>query len=725
MTAATSVAASDQDTLSATISNIEYRNTLTHQTLLRVMSDANEQVFAMGKTNMPVRGESLILYGHFSRHHPYARVFKFNHYVARPPNGAGNLIQYLIDICDLPSLFASKIVDRFGDQSLDVLENDPARFLEIESFTEAILDRALSAWRQNKRGDEVTALLKEFGIIGSSLNVLKARLGEDDNLISRLRENPYLLYLHLEHINFSAIETLIMRLGVKPDPLQRMTAVIIWALRCAHIQGHTYIPLDRLYHRVGLKIGMHLSKNDDSMRHCLDSLIDLSLIINKSDNIAIINYAMDETKLAADFKRMTDAERQYECYIDNDRLLKQLENDHPSNIASVLKEAVVFTLTHKIALIDAPCYRDRLLCLRTLFNVYQRLGVNVQLIATDLKSCSVISQACETDCFTPEGIIGAQRVGPPTFTHNNPLTLELLLVFEADRLNVKQAQRLLDATPASTGIVFIGDQKALPPLGAGQPYRDAINSDIFSTHLLGSLYPPYDNDLGSVHQHAHQQTAMDINRFEVIAGQTASVVPLNTRDSEDTQAITIQLYRDYLFGNEQIEPQQCLIAGVGHARDISDLNLQLQKILNPDNDNVMPGHPLRKGDPVYFRAGHCTPYIPAGTRGMFDAQLTGDKISIKLDDNSFVIIEGINRKFVVPAYVQPASRTLSGQYQNVILIHCGKTPIDADTFYHITRMATEHLFLVGDPVYFNQAPITPVSARHTQLIEALKQIYLR
>jgi len=708
------------DSLAITLTDVEYRNPVSHVSILKG-TDTNGVLYRLyGTTDRPVRGEKFTAYGHFTRHSAYGQIFVFNHYVALPPEGAGHLTHYLTDICDLPSALAHDIARSFGNETLHILEDDHRRLLTVPGMDENLLERAMTAWRDNKRGDKVTALLKDHGIQGPSLKKLKTKMGSGDDIVQRIRSNPYLLYLYLDDISLREVENLIQNLGCHPEFEKKLLAVIMWALRSALARfGHTHMESVTVHRMATRRIGAEFKRNNAAFDKALRRLIKAGLIRRWEHSLALTDYAEAETRLADDLKRLASAERNHECSIESARIVRVLKAQLPEHAANALSPVIQHALHHKISLVTNLSHRDRVLCSAALKTIYEALGARVEVIACDTRTCDELSLRMQTECLTPEGIIGQANVGPPNYNRQSPMDCDAIIINQADQIDVIALQQLLDALPDKTALIMLGDRFARAPIGAGQPFIDMLACKHFSPVVLPPLHASSNTALTQLRERNLTGQAFHFSDLRSHPGH-GQVLALHTDDLEQAQSITLQLYRETFPALKEDTVHDCMIAAIGNFEAVRRVNHYLQGYLNGDQDDIAPGIDVRIGDPVFYNKSTFNPYVPAGTRARLENVLPGDKLLLKLSNDSHVIVTGNDRRKILPAYIQPVNRITSGVYNTVVLMTLDPAqPVDMTTLHHCARMAKERLFVMGDPNSYGQAPSIKGPTRMSALPEAL------
>jgi exodeoxyribonuclease V alpha subunit len=486
---------------------------------------------------------------------------------------------------------AEKIVDHFGEDTLDIIENHPERLLEVDNLGKKRAKEITKSWGDQKTIKEIMIYLHGFGITTNmSLKIYK-EYGDDS--ISILKSNPYTLSNDIHGIGFKSADKIAVSIGLPSDHPYRIEAGIIYSLENMASDGHSYVPLEELKVKVSELLAVDQILIDTSIEQLLgDKKIIVEDLVSEETIKAVYlpQYYFAEWNSAKKLIGLRDSSQ-----IEN--RASQLTFDHIADQLSKEQEIAVRTaLSEPVSVITGGPGTGKTTCIRTLIDLAESSGRKFALVSPTGRASKRLSEATGKPASTIHRLLGFGRDGKFKHNEDNPIRFDLLVVDEVSMMDIQLSYSLLKALKPGTSIVLVGDVDQLPPVGAGNFLRDVINSEVFPLTRLSKIFRQ-DKD-SHIISNAHL-----INQGEM---------PVFDKDSQDffmfradtpIQAAdwVLDLITNRMPRKFGVKPEDIQVLAPMYRGDagIHELNSRIQDAINPGN--ILK--PERKSGNNSFRVG--------------------------------------------------------------------------------------------------------------------------
>ena len=586
-----------------TVEQIVFYNQENGYAVLRLASDNGAEVTATGTFPNIGLGEEVILTGFWVTHPSYGEQFSTEAFERRLPSSARGIAEYLGSgvIRGVGPRLAARIAERFGEDTFEVLAQEPERLTEIRGITEK---KAREIGRQFIEQSEMRLLmdfLNEHGLPVSLTPLLYKRL--HDSAIDALCENPYLLCDPYYDMDFKIADGLAMELGLSMLSDERADAGVLYTLTFNLDNGHTFIPVEKLTHAVcTLLSDEDVVFDENRALASIDRLAERGRLVREyiagRDAVYLRGMHDAETYLADMLGKM--AERNYEYDFDVEELLAALLDSSEFAYSDKQKQAISCAARNGLVILTGGPGTGKTTTVRGILQVFEALGLNTLLAAPTRRVAKRLSQLTRIEAKTIHRLLEAGfavggRIG---FARNltNPLECDAVILDEVSMVDITLMQALIEALPHGARLVLVGDADQLPPVGPGNFLRDIIASHRVPTIGLTEIF------------RQAQQSDIVMNAHAVNAGQ----MPVPSRADGDffwlrrsdpiavietvTQLCATRLPNHYGFTPSQI---QVLSPAKRQGSGTIALNRRLQEALNPPAENKLE---KRFGDWV-FREG--------------------------------------------------------------------------------------------------------------------------
>ncbi len=619
-------------------------------------------------------GASLRLVGRFETTARFGAQFKIEHYTEVAPATLEGLRRYLGSglIKGIGPELASRIVDRFGIETLEILDREPSRIGEVAGIGQSRARAVRDAWAAQRQVREVMVFLQGYGVSPAFAARIYKRYGAAS--IARVRENPYRLAFDVWGIGFLSADKLAAALGVAPDAPARLEAGVRHVLDDESGNGHVFVPRARLCQKAALL----LDQPEDGVAAAIDRLarageiaIDATVVDDAKDP-AIYETLLyrAETSLAAGLARLLDAPAPA-LFVEADKALAWYEREAGIALARQQAEAVKLALGAKVAVITGGPGVGKTTIVRGIVSILKRKGLTVALAAPTGRAAKRLTDATGAPASTLHRLL-EWRPASASFGRcpSNPLDADVLIVDEASMLDVRLGADLVAALASSARLVLVGDVDQLPSVGPGSVLGDVISSGAVPTVRLTEIFRQAAESLIVVNAHRIQEGA------EPELGTAAADRESDRRDffflEEDDPAAAATLIRDLvavrLPRRYGFSPQEIQVLSPMHRGELGagNLNRLLQEALTAGAPGIERGQrTLRVGDKVMQVKNDYDKEVWNGDSGTIEG--VGDEtLAVRFDDR---LVEYTLDELdtLVLAYAATVHKSQGSEYAAVVI----------------------------------------------------------
>jgi exodeoxyribonuclease V alpha subunit len=559
-------------------------------------------------------GESLELEGIWTRHRQYGRQFKVLAYRTVLPATAEGIRKYLGSglIKGIGPVMAERIVKRFGADTLDVIEHDPQRLLDVLGIGPKRVSQIVGAWDEQKQIREVMVYLQGHGVRTSwAVKVFKA-FGQD--AVSVVLQDPYRLAHEINGIGFKTADQIARNMGLPLDSPKRIAAGVAYALSEMANQGHVYLPQQEL---ISTATEM-LEVADDRVREAMASLEQEDQIhrevlqyrmagaaegrgaIREEEAVYLCPFYYGEIGVA---RRLEELLRWPESRLDVFQSAMWpvlLSGDDKVRLSKRQRDAVRIALTSKVAVLTGGPGTGKTTTVRTAIDLLERFKCRYALCSPTGRAAKRLSEATGRPAKTIHRMLGFVPGEGFKYNQGNPLDVDMLIVDEASMLDLLLANHLIKALQPGTHLLLVGDVDQLPSVGAGDVLRDIIDSGRVPVVRLDLIFRQAQESMIVTNAHRINQGRMPLY------GKTVSDFYLFVQDDPESAAdLIVDIVRNRIprkFGYDPMYDIQVLSPMYRGAVGVGHLNESLQQALNPPSpkkgERRLGGTTFRVGDRV-------------------------------------------------------------------------------------------------------------------------------
>ena len=599
------------ETLEGTVERIVFSGGDGDFTVARLkLSSSGEVITVVGSLLGVPAGAALRVSGRHETTAKFGPQFRVERYTEVAPATLDGIRRYLGSglIKGIGPEFAARIVERFGIETLEILDSEPARISEVPGIGPARGRSIRQAWAAQREVRKVMVFLQGYGVSPAFAARIYRRYGEA--AIARVRENPYRLAFDVWGIGFLSADKLAAALGIEPESAARIEAGVRHVLRESAGSGDVFVPRQRLARESAALMGVGEKLTEEA----IDRLARAGEVAIDAQASAGLEgaavYERDlyraEVAVAAGLRRLLGGTG-VAVSVDAERALAWYEQQAQIALAGQQAAAVRGALAGQVLVITGGPGVGKTTIVRGIVSILGKKGLRVALAAPTGRAAKRLSEATGQPASTLHRLL-EWRPAEGMFGRNvdRPLDVDLLVVDESSMLDVRLAADLLAALATGTRLVLVGDVDQLPSVGPGTVLRDVILSAAVPTVRLTEIFRQAAESLIVIN--AHRIHDGDMPEL----GQRA---PDGAGAAGDT--------RDFFFVEED---DAARAAGV--VRDLVSVRLPRRYGLRPGDIQVLS--PMHRGELGAANLNHLlqealTPGAPALTRGARVFRV-GDKV---------------------------------------------------------------------------------------------------
>ncbi|WP_413799367.1 ATP-dependent RecD-like DNA helicase [Streptomyces iranensis] len=429
-------------------------------------------------------GESLRMEGRWGSHPQYGKQFTVENYQTVLPATVQGIRRYLGSglIKGIGPRIADRITEHFGVDTLDVIEQEPKRLVEVPGLGPKRTKMIAAAWEEQKAIKEVMVFLQGVGVSTSIAVRIYKKYG--DASISVVKNEPYRLAADVWGIGFLTADKIAQSVGIPHDSPARVKAGLQYALSQSADQGHCYLPEEQLIADAvkllqvdtGLVIdclGELAAEDEGVVREPVPGPADGEPV----SAVYLVPFHRAEISLAGQVLRLlrTEEDRMPAFRgVDWDKALGWLADRTGADLAPEQSEAVRLALTEKVAVLTGGPGCGKSFTVRSVVELARAKRAKVVLAAPTGRAAKRLSELTGAEASTVHRLLELKPGGDAAYDRDRPLDADLVVVDEASMLDLLLANKLVKAVPPGAHLLFVGDVDQLPSVGAGEVLRDLL-----------------------------------------------------------------------------------------------------------------------------------------------------------------------------------------------------------------------------------------------------------
>lgn len=721
----------EMETVDGTVKSVVFRNDETGFTILHVTPAETDGAFRLAAREITVlgtcaaawEGEELHATGEWVDDPVRGRQFKAKSVECIPPKSVEGVRRYLASglIRGIGPVLANRIVDRFGAETIDVLDHHSGRLREIPKVGPKKIASIVQGWREGKGTREVMIFTQTYGISAGKAAKIYRTYGPDS--VAIIKRDPYRLCRDIWGIGFATADRIALAVGLPKDSPLRARAAIVFTLRTeADEAGHCWTSEpDLLLHAQEL-VGISVETLAEALKHELDA----GRVVKEGDRLYLRDLWVAERRVAAKLKDLLASPPAF-APIDPDRAVAWWERKTGFTLAPAQLRAVRASVGSKVSIVTGGPGVGKTTIIRALVEIFAaRTGVHkitVQLGAPTGRAAKRMAESTGAPAQTLHRLL---KYNPQTnaFTYNEerPLAGDVFIFDEMSMVDIRLMADLVVALPRRATLILVGDTDQLPSVGPGNVLRDLIASQTIPTSQLTEIFRQ--DSSGLIVRNAHHVNAGE--PFETRAGASDFYFV-----AQDDPAKALDLVLDFMvtriprhFHLEPLQDVQVLTPMRRNLLGAENLNAAIQKRLNGAGPGVVRGGmEFRAGDRVMQLRNNYDKDVYNGDVGFVQSVEPAERTLVVLFDGRPVEYRAADLDELTLAYATTIHKSQGSEYPAVIvLLHRQHyMMLQRNLLYTAITRGKKLVLVIGSPWAVKQAIETNVvRARRTSLAERMR-----
>lgn len=556
--------------------------------------------------------------------------------------------------------YAKAIVSRFGLETIDVIENEIERLLEVPRLGKKRMEKIRESWEKQKDIKEVMVFLQGHGV--STAFAAKIYRKYEKDSIAKVKENPYQLADDIWGIGFKTADSIASKMGYEKNDPRRCRSGILYTLNELAEEGHVYAEPEQLV-EAAVKL---LEAEETPVRQALATMMEVKDVIADNDVIYLPPFYYAENGSA---KRLQSLHSDTSLF--NSGVAAEPESEYGGNNAGIVYDevqqaAIQKALDSKVMVLTGGPGTGKTTTTQGIIAAFKARHMSILLAAPTGRAAKRMTEATGMEAKTIHRLLEYNPMDGYKRNEENPLEGDALIVDECSMIDILLFYNLMKAIPSNMRLILVGDIDQLPSVGAGNVLRDIIDSRQIPVVRLTRIFRQAQSSRIVMNAHA-----INAGQFPNIKnGLDTDFFFINQEDADEMVKLIIGLVRDrlpkkYGYPPKEIQvltPMQRGTVGAGN------LNIELQNALNPTGLSLARGgYTFRQGDKVMQIRNNYDKNIFNGDIGYITAVDTNERTLTVTFDSRLVEYDITELDEIVLAYAITIHKSQGSEFPVVVM----------------------------------------------------------
>ena len=661
-------------------------------------------------------GTTIVANGDWRNDKRYGRQFVVASWREELPSSVLGIENYIGSglIAGIGKSMAKQIVSHFGQQTLEVLDKNPQRLLEVSGIGRKRLKKIQDSWVKQKGVKDVMVFLQGHGISAAYAAKIYKEYGKDS--IQKVKENPYCLADDIFGIGFKKADDIASRMGYEKNDMRRCKAGIIYTLNQLAIDGHCYMERCKL-----IKEAMELLAADE--RPITEAMSAMELeqgIILDGEDVFLPMYYYSEVGVAKKLGKLIDGKIDDADKVD---IEKAVSEKSKTTYDEVQIEAIRQAVKSKVMVLTGGPGCGKTFTTNGIIRVFESLKKTVICAAPTGRAAKRMSEATGKDAKTIHRLLEYKPQEGFSRNEDHPLSGDVLIVDESSMIDIMLMNSLMKAVPQKMRLILVGDIDQLPSVGAGNVLRDIIDSGVVPVVRLTRIFRQAQASRIVTNAHKiNQGTFPDVSN-----GKESDFFFIQQDDPDAVAAEIVNLAKNripkaYNYGIGDIQVLAPMRRGV--VGTIS-LNIALQEAINPVGECISYGSfKYRLGDKVMQIKNNYDKDVFNGDIGVVECVNNDENTMTVLFDGKAVEYEKGDFGELTLAYATTIHKSQGSEYPVVVmpLMMSHYVMLQRNLVYTGVTRAKKLCIIIGESKALSQSIRNMVVLkRNTKLKERLNE----
>ena len=708
------------EVLNGIVESIVFKSSDTGYTVIKFREN-NIIHTAVGVLPHVKEGQNLKITGSWVNHSQFGKQFKVEECEEILPTSKDGIEKYLSSgiIQGIGPVTAKKIVNKFGEDTLNILDNNIERLKEIEGIGKKKLETIIESYREQRELKNITIFLQTHGLsVNQCLKIYK-KYGASS--VDTVKNNPYILCDEISGIGFKTSDKIARSLGIEIDSPFRIQSGIRYVINEFCANGHTFMPKDELIKEASNVLTVSEDIIEENIKNAaLDRKIKLEKVNDKEGVFTIPNYYCE---LGITNRILTLAISNFQdISVDVDHLILQFEKKNNITFAESQKDAIISAFQNGIEIITGGPGTGKTTIIKCIIEIFETCGLKVLLGAPTGRAAKRMSESTGKEATTIHrmldmGVFEKEESVFVTNAEEHSLEADVVIIDEASMIDITLMNALLKSINVGTRLIIVGDVDQLPSVGAGNVLNDFIESGFTKVVRLKEIFRQGKESMIVVNAHKINKGEMPkLNEkgtdFFFIRNDIQEGILNTIIDLINTRLPKFNSNWDKLKSIQVLVPMKKGVLGV------TNLNERIQNVLNPKapykKEKEFRSMVFREGDKVMQiknnyslkwtriagKGDHEGLGVFNGDMGFIESiDLEGKKLSIIFDDERRVIYDFIYLDELDLAYAITIHKSQGSEFPVVIIPAYMGAPLlmNRNLLYTGITRAKEMVVVVGIP----------------------------
>ena len=658
--------------LCGTMERVVFHNDENGYTVFRLRPEGKDDidmVTVVGFMASIQLGASLQVHGHWVNNPRFGRQLQMETCTEVRPSTLEGIRLYLASglIKGIGKRMAERIVAKFGAQTLDVLDTEPERLLEVQGISANKLETIKACWEEHLGIRALMLFLQPHGI--GTAYAIRIYRHYRQQALAIVKENPYRLAMDIPGIGFLTADTLAARLGFKPDDPLRAQAGTLYMLLKLVDEGHVYYPREALVTKTSEQLHIDPLLVDESIQDLEREERVVIEDFGDHEGVYLSRFHHYESKIAFYLKRIASSPKSVR-FISPTDAVDNVVKRMGMTLAYEQRRAVEVATTSKLMVLTGGPGTGKTTILKAIIEVFANHKAKILLAAPTGRAAKRMAEACGREAKTIHRLLEySPKEDGFARNEDNPLACGLLVVDEASMMDTMLAYHLLKAAPLGATIIFVGDVHQLPSVGPGNVLGDFIASGAMPVVELVEVFRQAATS--DIVCNAHLINKGEVPPLESSKDRLSDFYFIRQTDPEKVADVVVDLVKHHIPRRFKLDPFddiQILTPMHKGPAGSGNLNVRLQQALNAQGPGFQRGERVyRQGDKVMQIRNNYDKDVFNGDIGriiLVDAEER--TLTVRYDDRN-VCYDSDELDEIVPAYAISIHKSQGSEYPAVVI----------------------------------------------------------
>ncbi len=587
------------------IETITYTNPDNDYTVARInVDDEEDMVTAVGYLPSAEVGQVVTLKGKWVIHPKYGHQFEFNSYSYDVPTSKEGIQKYLSSglVEGIGPVMSERIVDEFGKNALDVIDENPDRLLEVEGIGKKRYQEIKSSWEEQKEIRDIMVFLLSCGISPTYAARIFEKYGQE--AVKKVERNPYRLARDIRGIGFKRVDEIAKNMGIEGDNPERIKAGISHVLDEAIDEGHVFLPKEEVEERAFQALQVEKNKVENVLNRMFkNDELEIETLSEKNLQAVYLPALYRAEKGIADkLSRLLHFPSQDISSSFSD-MLKAVEKNSNIIISDEQRRAIKKSMREKVNVITGGPGTGKTTILKVMIAIFSRAGFKVRLAAPTGRAAKKMENSTGHPAETIHRLLDFNHhQGGFQKDEDDQIEGDIIIIDEASMLDSHLMYNLMNAVPEKSSLILVGDVNQLPPVGPGYVLRDILDSDVIPKSRLTKIYRQADESLIVLNSHRINSGYMPVMDSADDGSNLRDFYFVQEKEKNRILNMMLKIVTERIpgrFGFDPIDEVQVLSPMRRGVLGVDNLNEKLKEILNSGQDN--DGKDLKSGNNVFHK----------------------------------------------------------------------------------------------------------------------------